>query len=229
MPIVQTIVIDNFYENPLEVREFALKQQFMSSHLPRYHTKSFSNLELYNRIQNIVFQFAGKITKFYIPDKNNKFDDTLPDTSLPSELVDHDVTNGSFIVGLDSHIPWRHVDRPHEDHPNADSPTDSQKDIIDEPKGWAGLIYLTPFPPNNTGTLIVKPLEKTTQLNINIDTSRAISLDKTKWETIDTIGNVFNRLVLYRSNKQYHTADHNFGDNLENGRLTQLFFFDTEY
>lgn len=227
MPIVQTIIIDNFYENPLEVREFALKQHFMSSYLPRYHTRSFANLELFNRIQNIVFQSAGKITKFYIPDKNNKFNDISPEASLPSEIVDDDVTNGSFIVGLDSHIPWRHVDM--HDPPILHQPTTIPST---HSNAWAGLIYLTPFPPNNSGTLIVKPLEKTLektkQLNIDINRSMVIALDKTNWETIDTIGNVFNRLVLYRSN-QYHTAENNFGHDLESGRLTQLFFFHTEY
>ena len=53
------------------------------------------------------------------------------------------------------------------------------------------------------------------------------SQDYTKWELVDKVGNVFNRLVLFNS-KQYHASMDYFGANKENGRLYQVFFFSTE-
>jgi hypothetical protein len=50
----------------------------------------------------------------------------------------------------------------------------------------------------------------------------------TKWELVDRIANRYNRLVLYRSN-MYHTSLDYFGKNLQDGRLFQLFFINTEY
>jgi hypothetical protein len=43
------------------------------------------------------------------------------------------------------------------------------------------------------------------------------------FEPIDVIGNVFNRLVLYPGNT-YHKSNDYFGDTLQDGRLTQVFF-----
>ena len=50
-------------------------------------------------------------------------------------------------------------------------------------------------------------------------------LDPTEFETVDSVGNVYNRLVLFDS-KCIHAATDYFGTCKENGRLFQLFFFD---
>ncbi len=52
----------------------------------------------------------------------------------------------------------------------------------------------------------------------------ADSKDPDKWEHLLTIPMRFNRLVLLRP-WMWHTAGISFGDNKENGRLVQLFFF----
>ena len=53
------------------------------------------------------------------------------------------------------------------------------------------------------------------------------SQDYTKWELVDSVGNVFNRLVLFNAT-QYHASLDYFGSNKDNGRLFQVFFFSTE-
>jgi hypothetical protein len=52
-------------------------------------------------------------------------------------------------------------------------------------------------------------------------------LDATAWDTVDLVGNVYNRLVLWDA-RLLHSAAAYFGTNLETGRLTQIFFFDCE-
>ena len=53
------------------------------------------------------------------------------------------------------------------------------------------------------------------------------SQDMTKWKMVDSVGNVFNRLILFNSNR-FHMSQDYFGDSKENGRLFQVFFFSTE-
>jgi hypothetical protein len=53
------------------------------------------------------------------------------------------------------------------------------------------------------------------------------SQDYTKWEMVDRIGNVFNRLIMYRADN-YHVSLDYFGKDMYDGRLFQVFFFNTE-
>lgn len=50
--------------------------------------------------------------------------------------------------------------------------------------------------------------------------------DRSKWEKTLTLPMKFNRLVLFRS-WYWHTAGESFGDRPENARLVQLFFFNS--
>ena len=52
--------------------------------------------------------------------------------------------------------------------------------------------------------------------------------DYTKWEMTDYVSNKYNRLVLYRGN-MYHASVDYFGNTLQDGRLFQTFFFNTEF
>ena len=52
-------------------------------------------------------------------------------------------------------------------------------------------------------------------------------IDYTKWEMIDRIGNVYNRLIMYRGDLFHVSLDY-FGKDIQDGRLFQTFFFNTE-
>ena len=51
--------------------------------------------------------------------------------------------------------------------------------------------------------------------------------DMTKWELTDYISNKFNRLILYDASMFHKSLDY-FGKDKYNGRLFQVFFFNTE-
>ena len=53
------------------------------------------------------------------------------------------------------------------------------------------------------------------------------SQDLTRWEQVDKVGNIFNRLILFNA-KRFHMSLDYFGNMKENGRLFQVFFFSTE-
>jgi len=93
---------------------------------------------------------------------------------------------------------------------------------------YAGLLFLTPDAPYNTGTSffahktsgIRKPL---TNQDNNVCFSGGY-YDSTKFDLVDTVGNVYNRLVLFDA-KQIHAASCYFGKEKQDSRLFQIFFF----
>ena len=91
---------------------------------------------------------------------------------------------------------------------------------------------MTPNAPLGSGTAFYKfhdgaMCEKDSNRLNNKKDIDLYSQDFTKWDLVDSIGNVFNRLVLFNS-KRYHMSMDYFGTNKENGRLFQVFFFSTE-
>jgi hypothetical protein len=101
---------------------------------------------------------------------------------------------------------------------------------------WAGVIYLTPDAPLSSGTGIFRhkatglrgwmELEHTPEENKGAP-HRLDSMDYTKWEMVDRIGNVYNRLIMYRGDLFHVSLDY-FGKDIQDGRLFQTFFFNTE-
>jgi len=95
---------------------------------------------------------------------------------------------------------------------------------------YAGIIFLTPDAPPQTGTTFYRS-KNTKKMKLQEFDSDIVFkngyLDSTEFEVVDVIGNLYNRLVLFDS-KMIHAASTYFGTNIENGRLFQLFFFDLE-
>ena len=89
---------------------------------------------------------------------------------------------------------------------------------------WAGVCYLTPNAPHTAGTGLYR--HKATGEHRKVTTDHE-GYDYTKYDLFDVIGNRYNRLILYRGDLFHASLDY-FGDNLQNGRLFQTFFFDTE-
>lgn len=94
----------------------------------------------------------------------------------------------------------------------------------DENNRWSAVCYLTPDAPHTGGTGFFKHKE-TGQYSL-VDSYHE-GYDYTKWDLVDRVGNRYNRLVIFRGSLFHASMDY-FGNNLENGRLFQLFFFNTE-
>lgn len=94
---------------------------------------------------------------------------------------------------------------------------------------WAAVCYLTPDAPLSSGTAIYKHIDSGERYPLVKENDRQYDCyDMTKWELVDRIGNIYNRIVLYRG-KFYHASLDYFGSNFQNGRLFQTFFFNTKY
>jgi hypothetical protein len=81
------------------------------------------------------------------------------------------------------------------------SDTTHTDDIFD----FAGVLYLTPYPPPNSGTVFFNDEN----------------------EEIDYVENLYNRLTIYPSNIP-HRIKESFGDNINNGRLVYTVFVSLE-
>jgi len=91
---------------------------------------------------------------------------------------------------------------------------------------WAGVLYLTPDAPHSGGTGLFR-WKANGDMKDLAGTNSYDGYDYTKWDRVDTIGNRYNRLIIYRGDL-YHASLDYFGNNNDNGRLFQIFFFDTE-
>ena len=93
---------------------------------------------------------------------------------------------------------------------------------------WAGVCYLTPDAPLSGGTSLYKHKESGDRFSINNADYGQDAYDYTKWDVVDRIGNIYNRLILYPGNLFHASVDY-FGNTNQNGRLFQTFFFNTKY
>ena len=188
-----SLTIDDFYADPMQVREFALKQEFkVRGNYPGQRTESFLTDSIKQKLRDILYPFAGEITNW------------------GGEYT------GSFQYTTAADRSWIH----------ADSTTD-----------WAAVCYLTPDAPVTAGTGIFRHKE-TGWMNFDYKRQNDPEYmkqappgdecqDYTKWEMVDRVGNVFNRLIMYRADNYNVSLDY-FGKDLNDGRLFQVFFFNTE-
>jgi hypothetical protein len=93
---------------------------------------------------------------------------------------------------------------------------------------WAAMIFLTPDAPFESGTSFYA--DKKTLIRdrndprINETFADQNFYDKTRFELVDKVGNVFNRLVIF-DGSLIHSPSLYFGHNLETSRLFHMFFF----
>jgi hypothetical protein len=84
--------------------------------------------------------------------------------------------------------------------------------------GWVGLVYLTRDGGFQKGLNIWRNIDKQKQFDWMTPPEN--------WELVDTLGSVFNRLILHRGGVP-HSGSPGWGQTLEEGRLFQTFFFRT--
>lgn len=153
---------------------------------------------------DILGNYPGKRTKSFLTNDVKEAIEKI--VNIPVIKWFEESYTGSFQIALKDSITWIHTD-----HFN----------------NWAGVLYLTPNAPSNAGTGLY--LHKPTNSMTKKDDPNYVYDTRTEdYELYDVIANKYNRLILFRSDI-FHDAQGYFGDSLENGRLFQLFFFNTSY
>ena len=184
-------VVDNFYDNPDEIRKFALEQEFGD--------------------ESVITGFVGRRTfnQFLFPGLKEAFESVMGKKITKWE--EHGM-NGRFQICWSGERLVYHCD--------------SQR--------WGGMIYLTPNAPFQCGTTLYADKKNRARTYYDpgwddywSNTPGDCHLDRTPFEPVDVLGNVYNRLVIFDASC-IHSASEYFGTNKENARLWQMFFFDTE-
>jgi hypothetical protein len=184
-------IVDNFYDNPDEIRKFALEQEFGD--------------------ESVITGFVGRRTfnQFLFPGLKEAFESVMGKKITKWE--EHGM-NGRFQICWSGERLVYHCD--------------SQK--------WGGMIYLTPNAPYQCGTTLYADKKNRARTYYDpgwdeywANTPGDCHLDRTPFEPVDVLGNVYNRLVIFDASC-IHSASEYFGTNKDNARLWQMFFFDTE-
>jgi hypothetical protein len=189
------VVVDDFYANPDAVRAFALQQKYEPD--------------------NRYFRGERTADRFLFPFLKEHFERILG--ARITHWIDHKY-NGVFQwCAAGTEVVF------HSDH-----------------QTYAAVVYLTPDAPLNAGTSFYKSKETglrrppsqsdawamgTTVEELEKKTYVGKLTDPTAWELVDTVANVYNRLVIWDS-KLIHAASSYFGDDIRNSRLFHLYFFD---
>jgi len=201
--IPTALIIDNFYNNVDEVRNYALSLDYESEeNHGAVGFRSESGRKIYNG------------TKEYF--------ENLLNVKIQEGPAHGRGDKGGWDYSTNGCFQWCPKGTPLVYH------CDNQN--------YAGIVYLTPDAPVNCGTSLLRhkkykikddkifELDDWHELIENKDN---LFTDKSPWEKVDNFGNIYNRLVLFNS-YNVHAVTEYFGDNIENSRLFQLFFFNVK-
>jgi hypothetical protein len=84
---------------------------------------------------------------------------------------------------------------------------------------YEGIVFLTPDAPVSSGITFYRPASSSWENKKLEETTDLVA--------VDSVGNVFNRLVIFNT-KKIHACPHMFGGDKTDGRLIQTFAFDLE-
>ncbi len=218
------VVVDNFYTDPVAVRDYALRQAFY----PPYEDEK--------EIEAGTATATWWASRFRAADECPfKSSGLLIDTleHAVGEHVDQEHWRATFEVDSRSKPLPPRGDGPrtclwnccfHVKPDNGQRLGDGvHNHVTDEwngvgPDGWAGLIYLNPDAPVNGGLYLWRNVKPENQFDW--------MSPRENWQLIDAFGNLFNRLILVRGDVP-HSGAGGWGTKLAEGRLYQTFFFRT--
>ena len=204
-------IVDDFYPNPDVIRNIALECSFREG-----ITK--------DKVRGSTGQRAKNPSYANMVYLRNRLQ------SIVGKLIvdfKYNTSNGAFNLGWkkEHYFNWIHGDH--------------TKDRGAPETYWAAVIYLTPNPPSNSGTILVEETETKTIKQYQKDSvvtgpafrenffdSGLFHLDE--WKPHITVENRYNRCLIYKGIYFHAPTVSSFGHNKETGRLTQVAFFETE-
>jgi hypothetical protein len=216
------VVQDDFHPDPSKIRELALQQRFLQYSPPlaeqvgeevaRQHPDPrpayFSSALL--RYWGVVVRTPQPGFRYAPPELRDRIAVLLGEKVRADTWEEMgDWWNGAFHVKLANWVRNRSAIHHHF----------KAGDVT--PRGWSGLVYLSPEAPRDSGTTIWR--ERRTGLCVAGEGAK-FSRNVGDFELALRVENRFNRLVLFRENV-LHRSERGFGTSIGNGRLTQTFFF----
>jgi hypothetical protein len=201
---MDSLIINNFLPYPKQVRAWALQQEFLNA---KQFTEKFGKHT----------DWPGSRTD-HVYDLDNEYGDNV--LTAVANLITR--MTGKQGISIKSYFQLTYEN-------DGDSWVHQDNDI-----DYAALLYLSPNADPTTGTTLYRCNDVgkwTSYMSDQEGYSKLKTInsqeDKELYEElftpIDNIGNVFNRLVIYKGDI-YHKSSKYFGSTKEDGRLTQVFF-----
>lgn len=185
-------VVDNFYDDPQAVREYALAQTYYPG-----------EGAVGSRTRKQFF-FKGVVEKF--------------EEIMQKEIM-REGEHGWHMPGINGRFQW--------------SPAGTTQVYHCDEQQYAAMVFLTPDAPPECGTGFFQCKRTKRRHNQEVNWSAGEGsivfpgdtfLDGTRYELVDKVGNVFNRLVIFDGGL-IHSALNYFGSKIDNSRLHHMFFF----
>ena len=205
---MDVMIIDNFLQFPIQVREWALQQEFNDAEYFRDKYKEHTDwpglrsegvLDLDENYANIIFtRLAELIQRSY----------HINNLSIKSYFQITREQDGASWVHQDNNVKYAAILYL---NPNADHTCGTTLYRCNNVVKW------TSFMSDQTGYQTLK----------RINELEDVKLFNELFTPIDQIGNVFNRLLIYRGDI-YHKSNKYFGKEIRDSRLTQVFFINGE-
>ncbi len=194
-------VVNNFYENPDEVRKFALSQQFEYCH----------------QIKDISYTFPGSRTKDLSMIHPDLFQKVCHKLTSIFHNFEHDVLRWQITTCFQS--VTKNFERGVIHHDN-DTVFAAVLYLSKEPLKRSGTtLYKTgKFFDQKKYETALNSNDERFKKNQPVDTNYHYMFDE-----IVSVENTYNTLIVYEGH-HHHSANEFFGDTLENSRLTQVFF-----
>lgn len=213
-------IVDDFYPNPDVIRERALELDFKEgmnkvslpndvNYVIRRHTGERSLNPSWNNMMYLRNRYTNILGKNIISYKNN-------------------TSNGAFNLGYAKGHDYNWIHGDHTQDVGEPGATDY----------WAAVIYLTPNPPKNSGTVLMEHIESGAKRQYendrlikgpsfygNILDSKRITKE---WKPHVTVENKYNRCIIYDAYNFHAPTNGKFGHDKRTGRLTQIGFWETE-
>jgi hypothetical protein len=219
------IIVDNFYDDPWAVRDYALKQEYY------YPYEQAADVEAgrarwtwaasrFRPADECPFKSSGElvarlaeVTGEEVDLRHWRADCPTDDESRPARNLDAYPDRGC-VWNCCFHCKPDNGQRLGDGVHN--HVTDKWNGV--GPDGWAGLIYLSEDAPLGGGLKLWRNRDEAHRFDWMTPAEN--------WELIDDVGNVPNRLILARGDLP-HSGAGGWGTTLESGRLYQTFFFRT--
>jgi hypothetical protein len=189
------LAIDNFYDDPDSIRNIALSCEY-------YDDKVSNSFKFGNA------PWPGKMS---VKSHSPAWVDAKISKLLGKNLRQmRDIDSGKFRISQENTISANML--------HADGISDEY---------YAGVVYLTPDKENIPGTIFYRHLPTNSDKLLSNEHLNDISKnnefnDMNKWQVLLTSNIIYNRLIIYPSNK-FHGIGPVFGDTDDEARLIQLF------
>jgi hypothetical protein len=206
--MIPITIVDNFYEDPMSVREYALTQTFSRKNMPWPGTRT-DPLSTINPEMHSTFE--QKILNLFF---NLKTDTIESDFLIEFQLIPEKYEEGW--VHVDTGVSFAGVV-----YLTPGAPTNAGTSIYEDNDPDPKIKHLKPHP---QGFELQQKMNFYNDKDVDIDVYRKTRDEHNNQfnKTID-VGNVFNRLVVYPG-EYCHRESKMFGTDPTNSRLTQVFF-----